>query len=80
MAENVDVFLMQPQAVYMRPELVPSSPGEPWEASQPGVDNAPPRHVPLLPTDTEEQQTTLKWLQSLHVPLENIMGKPTWPI
>lgn len=36
--------------------------------------------VPLLPNDTEEQHTTLKWLQSLHVPLETIMGKPPWPM
>lgn len=73
-------FVVQPKAVYVLPELILASPGEPWDASQPSVHNAPPIRVPLLPTDTEEQQTTLNWLQSLHVPLETIMGEPPWPM
>ena len=72
--------MVQPQAVFVLPELIPASPGEPREASQPSIHNAPPMRVPLLPTDTEEQQITLKWMQSLHVPLETIMGKPPWPM
>ena len=55
--------VLQVAAVYALPKLIPSSPGEPWENQASYADAAQgPAHVPLLPTDPEEAQTTHQWL------------------
>ena len=76
-----DVILMlcsvpQVAAVYALPQLIPSSPGEPWEnqASHANADQGP-AHVPLLPTDPEEAQATHQWLTSVGLPESNIVGR-----
>ncbi|CAK0781038.1 hypothetical protein CVIRNUC_005265 [Coccomyxa viridis] len=63
-------------AVYALPKLIPSSPGEPWENQASYADAAQgPAHVPLLPTDPEEAQTTHQWLTSVGLSERDIVGR-----
>ncbi len=69
-------IVLQVAAVYALPKLIPSSPGEPWEnqASYADADQGP-AHVPLLPTDPEEAQTTHQWLTSVGLSERDIVGR-----
>lgn len=69
--------VVQPEAVYLLPELIPASPGEPWETAAPHGDDSSslPVHVPLLPTDPAEAQNMFQWLHSLKLPIDDIMGR-----
>ena len=71
--------MLQPEALYVLPELIPATPGEPWLAADEQklalLTDPPP--VPLLPSDPEEARATQQWLQSLQLPPEAILGRHT---
>ena len=69
--------VLQPEALYVLPELIPATPGEPWHAANEedqALQSVPPP-VPLLPTDPEEAKATYQWLHSLQLPQDTIMGR-----
>ena len=62
--------------MYALPELIPSSPGEPWENGEHYADaDSGPAQVPLLPIDPEEAQATHQWLTRVGLPEKDIVGK-----
>ena len=70
-------LVVQPEALYVLPELIPATPGEPWHAAEEenqALHSVPPP-VPLLPTDPEEAKATYQWLHSLQLPQDTIMGR-----
>ena len=69
--------MVQPEVIYVLPELTPATPGEPWHATEEqshAVPSTTPR-VPLLPTDPDEAKATYQWLHSLQLPQEAIVGR-----
>ncbi len=75
---SIGLLVVQPEAVYALPELIPAAPGEPRLAADEGshASHSNPPRVPLLPTDPEEATATYQWLHGLQLPQETIMGRP----
>lgn len=71
------MLAVQLEVVYVLPELIPATPGEPRHATEEqshALQSIAPR-VPLLPTDPDEARASYQWLHSLQLPQEAIVGR-----